>query len=138
MRAWYPTMSERLPAIKNRIAPTSISSGNGTPTLAITFATSLKFGILFPAALARKMAENIKRPAMVRIPCTVLNMIGLLCKSWKCTCHDDNYVTAPCLAKIKQQDLTRPVRRDLQSWFTLDCGPIASRQRRVIQLNCSA
>ena len=40
------------------MAPTSINCGAGTPTDSMTFATSLKWGILLPTAAMKKIVQS--------------------------------------------------------------------------------
>ena len=45
------------------MAPASRNCGAGTPTDSMTFATSLKWGILLPTAAMKKIVQSSRRPS---------------------------------------------------------------------------
>ena len=60
-------MTETLPTIRNTIAPASMNWGAGTPTDSMT-GDLMKWGILLPTALMKKIVQSNNRPTTVTIP----------------------------------------------------------------------
>src|SRR4051812_32304719 len=102
------------------MAPTSMSWVAGIPCEAITLATSLKWGILFPPAAIRKMVLIRIRPSTARIPRTAYGIAA----SFSFSRHS---------GQIEQQHFRRFPRPDRQAGLRLDRRAITGRERVPLQ-----
>src|SRR5437773_2737423 len=124
--ALYPTMTETLPTSKKAMAPTSRNCGAGTPADSMTFATSLKWGILLPTAASKKIVQSRRRPRTVSGPRSAWNMVLLLMPGQRTELRMERRLEQlssppPCLPPIVQTQ-------------TVDISSTSARKRPLISL----